>query len=496
MVGARKRLVALALCIASARVLAGDQYLVFGGGGDPESSQVSIEQNVAWIQARLQSRDFTAGAVLFGGGPEGTTDVLWRAEADVEVAFWRPFSRLSPQWKQGALMSRGNTIEQNLGPATRDGVLTVIERAVDALDSGDRLFLTYAGHGSLKPGDTNGNAMRLWGHTFVNVREMGNELRKLPAGANVQFILPQCYSGSFVRSIFGNPDAPALASVTGNICGFVSVSDVVESEGCTTGIDSGDYRDYASYMLGALTGTTRSGGTLARVVDLNRDGSVGLDEAHVDTFVHAPSTDVPRSTSDAYLEAWEPWYLRFRAGLATSRNNPYRPMIEGLVSRLGLGQAGSSLSPGDLAATAYAHRRVRAAAVADWVSKLDMARTDEKDLRTRLKQDFDLRWPGLDGALGARHARLFNANAPAARSWLVSRTEYAELATKQTYVDSLEKNLLHSRRQLAAYERLDRALRLASLYEAFEHHAGKATQARYRALKQCEAQALPRAIAP
>src|SRR5690606_22002485 len=56
-----------------------DQYLIIGGGPTPDASQVSIEQNVLWIDSVLQQFPFSKSRVVFGAGKDGALDVVFHA---------------------------------------------------------------------------------------------------------------------------------------------------------------------------------------------------------------------------------------------------------------------------------------------------------------------------------------------------------------------------------------------------------------------------------
>ena len=46
--------------------------------------------------------------------------------------------------------------------------------------------------------------------------------------------------------------------------------------------------------------------------DLDGDGQVSLYEAHLYALRAGESADLPRSTSEAFLERWQPWYADWR----------------------------------------------------------------------------------------------------------------------------------------------------------------------------------------
>ena len=172
------------------------------------------------------------------------------------------------------------------------------------------LFLIYQGHGGYNRWNTNNNYMHLWGDTSITVTELDAIMAKADSGVTIRFLLPQCYSGAFSRLIYdGARKENGLAKEVR--CGFLAQSEYLESEGCTDSVNTGDYRDYSSYFFSAINGKAMDGSVLKQNPDQNGDGVVTLREAHYYALENAFSVDFSRSTSQAYLEDWQPWYLRW-----------------------------------------------------------------------------------------------------------------------------------------------------------------------------------------
>src|SRR5690606_26698794 len=138
------------------------------------------------------------------------------------------------------------------------------------------------------------------------------------------------------RSILRNPSKLSPKNIATNHCGFFAVDERTEAEGCTPGIDAGDYRDYATYFIAALAGRSRVDEPLTAQPDRNGDGKVSLNEAHAYAYTEGFSTDIPRSTSDYFLELWEPWYARWHSFVPLSNDNSYWLNAKRLAQKLTL----------------------------------------------------------------------------------------------------------------------------------------------------------------
>ncbi len=473
-----------ALFALSATAQTADTYVILGGGPLPSSSQVSIEQNVRWIDDVLQQRYVFSGShILFGSGHQQAADVSLMETDNAEAQHWLPLARLYNQPQEALLTYRRNTVERNEGSASKDNVSALLKQTIASLKSGDNLFLVYSGHGSYDSSDVSNNALRLWGETRLDVNDFSNLLAATPGDATVRYVLPQCFSGAFARSIAMNPSTPTINTVARNRCGFFAVPENQIAEGCTAGIDAGDYRDYATYFVAALAGQTRTGTSLTTQPDLNSDGKVGLNEAHAYAYTEGFSTDIPRSTSDYYLELWEPWYARWHSFIALSANNPYWQLATRLAGKLNI----TATSPTILSYDALRERqRLNSEiAAADNIHANDQ-QTEEK-LRHDLLQRFQRDWPNADHPQSAAYVHFLNEEAELALLWIQQQPEYAQLAALQDKLATSTLTSLQLKRQEAQYARLQRAMRLAAIKESFDRLASKEQRETYSALTVCEA---------
>ena len=483
-------LILFAAIIVAPSALAADHYLLVGGGDNPQSSQVSIESNVVWIESLMENVPFSTHQVLFAAGPDGPPDVVLHAPQDPEVQRWLPLARVHGEQTQALSVFRRNTVPGNLAASTAARVADTLGRTIGSLRPGDSLFFFYNGHGSLESyRDTSRNALRLWGGPRLNVREFGAALDKAPAGTTVRYVLPQCFSGGFTRSLSRDPARPRAAEVAPGRCGFFSVADHVIAEGCTPGVDVGEYRDYSSFFFAALAGRTRTGGALARNPDRDDDGRVSLSEAHEYAYTEGLSSDVPRSTSEYYLEMWQPWHARWQPFLPLSSNNPYLWRAERLATNLGL-PAGS---PARLGRAAFAQRRDLKRRMVEATASLDELRKQENQVRRPLYDDFRREWPEGGQPHASTYARFIASQAQAALEWIRSHPGYPALVEIQDRIEHEDLALLELRRQAAGMARIQRSLELAGLYENFLRRATDEERRAYDTLLACEFWSLPQA---
>lgn len=274
------------------------RVLIVGGGPEPNSNQVAIERNVAYV-SRLP-RVGTPLYTLFADGDMAAKTVLYEEEP-----------RLLPTGEQAfALLfeSRGDarpTVQRFRAPrlARLDGPAkrTAVTEAVAWLGKGapDRALLYFTGHGSQpRNRDLDNNQFDLWGEA-LSVRDLAAHLATLPPRTAVTLVMVQCYAGAFANLIFTGGD-PAAGMAEREIAGFFASPRERSAAGCTPELNEANYRDFSSYFFAALTGRDRVGRSVTGA-DANRDGRVGMDEAFAYTCAHDASIDVPVCTSDVFL---------------------------------------------------------------------------------------------------------------------------------------------------------------------------------------------------
>lgn len=462
---------------------AAEHYILWGGGATPHSSQVSIESNVEWIGSILQRRAFSSGTTWFGSGNGGNPDVVFAGtETDMSRRL-EPLARLFGELSRNTRGYRHHKVEGIGGPSSQAAIKAALQSLIGKLRKGDGAFLVYSGHGSVSR-DPGANALRLWGETPLSAADLGEFMAAAAAGSSVRFILPQCFSGGFLQSVldqYGRPSPPSGATR----CGFVSVSERRESEGCTVGIEVSDYRDYATYLFAALEGRTRTGEPLTRDADADGNGAISLLEAHYYAYTEAQSTDVPRTTSEYFLERSRNWLTRWLPVRRLSQDNPYLGLARRIAERLGI-ESPSAVAAGAARNAADAEERRDSAAIADLEKQ-------ETALREELVRRFEMVWPQAQAPHTAGYVELVSdpVRLEAALAGIRAEPRYHELVALQDAIRRRQLDLLERQRAVAQLEKLERAFHLAAMYERLQTSGSAKARETLASLRACESFELP-----
>ncbi len=266
-------------------------WIGIGGGADPMSSQVSLEQDL-----RLAREVFGAnGRVLFAGGRDAFGVQVLREEADGDALRVELGDLLDPRDGRRA-MYRKPEIEAD-GAASPAKVEAALEQALAEGD--DPLVIYIATHG--EKGDVPAdNAAILWGDFTMSARRLAELLEEGATRRSVRVVVTSCYAGGFAELAFAG--ANPANGVAARRCGlFASPADDISS-GCDPNPDRRAQNAYGLHFLQALRGRDRVGTVLPREqVDFDRNGTISLLEAHTRVRIAGHSFDVPTTTSERWL---------------------------------------------------------------------------------------------------------------------------------------------------------------------------------------------------
>jgi hypothetical protein len=473
---------ALALTV-SAPALPSDHIWIIGGGPNPESSQAQIEFNVNWVVSVLSTKnggdDRKLHIYYTNGSGLGRDVVRWKKPEETKEKL-QPLARVF-----GGLTENGNHYYEHRIPGVSGGTAANelranLEREFAGLVPGDRALLIYNGHGYQDPDDAAGNTLRLWHDTSLSVREMDRILAKANPAVPMRFVFTQCYSGGFARLI--RPEARDVASLgTSKRCGFFAESEDRESEGCSARINVGDFRDYSTYFFAALNGKTRAGEPIGVDPDRNHDGSISLFEAHLFALSQAHNADLPRSTSEVFLERWQPWYLRW-ADTGAEPDNEYGRMSQEVAMRNGLPPSGRQLIQ------ALTEKRKT---LSDQISarKAEMEALDQniESMQKLIRGDVALRWPEAASPYTLNYKYFLRNDLGTAQDFIVSHPRYAELVFKQERRSEIKyEEMPNLDRDITQFDKIVRLRKLARLQWQFERTASKRDRMWFRDLKSCE----------
>lgn len=466
-------------------VLALDHVWIVGGGPYPAQSQAQIEFNVNWI---IQVLNGSPGArqthVYYTDGIGAGRDVVQHQTPGETRDSLQPLARVFGEHGSNGENYYSHRVPRVLGGTEATRLKADLEREFSELKPGDRALLIFNGHGSRDWNDPAGNAMLLWNDTRLSVRDMDQIMSHIDSSVPVRFVFTQCYSGGFARLMRPQAqDSPALGEA--NRCGFFAESEDRESEGCSASINVGDYHDYSTYFFAALQGKTRTGEAIAVNPDRNGDRIVSLYEAHLFALSQAHNADLPRSTSEVFLERWQPWYLRW-ADTGAEPDNDYGKMAREVAKMNGLPESGPTLIR-ELRQRRYT-LAVKMLALEQEQEKLSQ---EIKALQKEVRKEIGLRWPEALSPYTLNFAQFLRKDLDAVQDFILSHPRYPDLVSKQDRQAKLKfEEISNLDRDITQLDKVLRLRKLARLQSQFERHASEQERGWYQRLQSCEGQPL------
>jgi hypothetical protein len=476
----RKVLLALLILTLPAVGIAADRFWLIGGGPSPQSAEAQIEFNVQWVRETLDRLAPDAQVhVFFANGDEGTPSVVEHlSEPDTAAMRFEALARVFGQRDENRLRYREHEVALAEGGTAADSLIPRLGRQLASLEPGEQGMIVYNGHGSWEA-DRSSNALRLWGESRLDVRTFERLLSEVDPEVPIRFVFTQCFSGAFSRSV--HPDAvPSMELAAGQRCGFFAESEDRLSEGCSASIEIGDYRDYTTYFFAALSGETRLGEPVESR-DWDGDGRITPFDAHLHTIVEGRNADLPRSTSEDFLERWQPWYLRW---VETDElpDNVYGRAAAAIARAAELPEDGRALG-------AELDRRYAELAreIAGAEAEQGQLAADASAAQRRIQEAVGQRWPHLLHPFTAGFDRTIRGDLPAITTFILEHPEYGELVGMEERDDRLTLELIELERDLSHLERLRRTRMLARALAQIERHGSDGDREVYARLRSCEA---------
>jgi hypothetical protein len=481
----------LAAMLYSAPGPARDHVWIVGGGYEPQNSQAQIEQNVIWARQVLAAAPGARKLTVFftDGNAPGRDVKVWEPRPETTAA-WQPFARVFAGHELNGEYYRNHRVA-GVASGTEAGALRErLAREFGALTSADRALFIFNGHGGYDRKNTARNTIQLWNNTSLNARDMEALFSKIDPAVPARFVFTQCYAGGFARlARAGAGRAGALSPA--NRCGFMAEAEDRPAEGCSAGVNANDYRDYTTYFFAALSGRTRQGRALPVNPDRDGDGRVSLYEAHLYALRVAESADLPRSTSEDFLEHWRPGVLGWARRLAhepaplDDRANPYTSLAEEVARELALPAAANERRR-------LIEQRMQAYQDEDTRQDEEYARLEREvvALQRAIQHDVALRWPEVMAPHTAAYHEFLNRDRDAAQKFIVRHVDYPTLVKKQTRLMVLTDESLDTSRKLTRLEMVERLEMLARQRGRFAVMASDTDKAAYDRLRACEEQGL------
>jgi hypothetical protein len=467
-----RKLIVTLMVLYSAATLAGTKVWLIGGGNTAGNSQGQIEENVRWLQEILK-----AGGIpfrtYFTSGTRPERDVIYFAAPQERDLHFDRILRVFGDASDYATRMRRNTLERIDGSTEKELLVDGLGRDFARVEAPDSVLIVYNGHGDADFEDTSRNALKLWRDGRLSVSEFGTVLDRIDRRATVRFVMTQCFSGAFARIAIEPPGG--INAGGQNRCGFFSQSDTREAEGCDLGINRAEFRDYTTYFFAALTGKTRLGDPIpVSDIDSDQSGHVSFDEAHYYTLKHGRSMDLPRSTSEVYLEKAEPWYLRWNSFARGEAGNRYRTAAEHIAERERIPSHGPALVGEVLR---------RDQVLADTGRMAEVAADEIEQMQADLRRQVVRRFPSTSADRFWQSMQQHEIVAISA--FVAGLPDYEELRAAQDRQADTEERLLAVQRTEGQAERVLWLNRISRLGR-YASWLPAATRTRLRSLQECE----------
>ncbi len=436
------------------------RFLAIGGGPTPESTEVSLEQDIELVRRALPP----PGLVLFAGGSSARSVRELDPLAKGDPVFTALGDLFAPRAGRQSRYRAPSFVAER---ATFENVQARLSAAF--AEGGPPLVVYVAAHGD-RGADERSNSVALWGGRSLTVTQLAelHERHQRP----LRLIATSCFSGGFAELAFANADPSGAQPSRVARCGLFAGTADRETSGCDPNPNRRAQESYGLHVANALAGSRKDGSPLGSdTADYDHDGTVGLLDAHTWARIQSVSFDVPTTTSERWLRRVEP-------GSA-----PIDPTIlpedAAVVERLG-----AALGLSDEAAV-----RERWNELDQELQALDDSiQQAEEALASRVADQATLlleRWPVLDDPFHPDFERAFRENRTAIQSSLMSSRQARERAD----ADRRSRELYANLDRLSVAEA--RVLRVWRAYETLHKAAallkrGGAAAKYYSSLLACE----------
>lgn len=474
-------ILSLALSLTPYIASAQDYVWIIGGGPYLEHSQSQIELNVKWANRVIRRQNpNTVTRIFYSDGNNPAPDIVNFIENQPANALFLPFDYIFGGTEIHAKEYYNHSINNVAGSTKIESLKPELENDFSKLKKGDQALILYNGHGGFDGSDQSNNHLQLWGKTKLTVYDFENLLSRINPDTPVRFIMTQCFSGAFGNAI--HPDANKnTLKLEGNRCGFMAESARRESEGCSASINTDDYRDYTTYFFAALDGKTRLNKPLANNPDRNGDNKVSLYEAHLYTLQNAYSTDLSRSTSEQYLEKWEPWYLRWLGKPKNSNQSVYSDIALNIAKR--------DKIPAEIVHSTSSLREQRMLLSKKFTALKEQDISLKKHIKKKQKliiKSLLVEYPKIKSGYKNKFSAYPNDVLKKIKNSIERHPEFQGLPALFRKKAELTLPLLEAERKLTQIEKIARMLKLAKLDTYFKIFSDSRTSDNYSSLLSCE----------
>lgn len=439
----------------------------------PSATALGGIAETSLLQAADQFR--TAGVAVQAFIADPAADSRGRGSAGQVTPALQPLARVFGQNEVHVPPSRRVPAGVAAVGVRADALSTSLARHWSALGPTDRGLLVYEGpRGRTGEEDPARPVLRLREDTTLSAAELETLATRAPTGTALRFLFSQCQSAGLLHLIRPNArDERGLAPY--NRCGFATepARREVIAGACgpqsTVPVDTA--RTYTAQFLAALIG---------RGADRDGDRSVTLHEAHLHALIESDDGDLPRATSEVYLERWQPLWLR-HADTLGEPDNVYGRLASTLAERLRLPAHGRALL--NALQTRQAELQARVERQQQMVAGLDERIQHGQDSIRRALLE---RWPDATHPHTAAYARFLANDLASAQAFITAHQAWATLVSDQDRRARLIEDNAAAERAQARLAKVLRLRQLARLLDQFERHAAAQSRRDYQRLTRCE----------
>ncbi|MGL4460814.1 MAG: hypothetical protein ACRC1K_01585 [Planctomycetia bacterium] len=475
---------------------AADFVLTIGGGPTAGESQVSLEENVLFLQRTLErSAPDLEHCILFGSGPAKSPDVCVRGPNPPPEVNELLADLFDADVGGLSMDHRPHVVASVAGPAARPAILAELDRFSKKLAAGDRLIVYASGHGGKGAPVANG-VLYTWEHddepAEIAVRDLAAAFDAFDPAVDVVLVMVQCYAGCFANVLFVDAD-PAKGLAPHRRAGFFATIESREAAGCTPDVLRDDYQEYSTYFWAAAGGRNRAGRKV-KAEDVDGDGRIDFREAHAHVLTNAPTIDVPSRTSDVFLRTFSSLDKTNRRLIEADRYYSRLAALADPVDRAAMDALSKELRLSGENRVHDAARRSdqtqydRQAATEEADRKEDERRKAGGKIAAALKR----RWPTVSQPWHPTTRKLLTADAAAVTAAVKKHPAYAEWTKLGEEVAALDDDADRLEKEWAKLQRLVYVAETAALAKNLETEADEEIVARYHVLVELEKGALPK----
>ncbi|MCB9639665.1 MAG: redoxin domain-containing protein [Myxococcales bacterium] len=258
--------------------------ILLNGGGEAESNYYSHVLYLRMMRMILQERGLLSSQIdIFSSdGDDPAPDQAILTQRKDKEGWLFEGRRESRLYARRPKLINTHIAQTTLYPATKKSLKKRLPLIAKSLKSPNKpLLLFVTDHGTRNTRETNArnNKISLWNES-LSVRELHKQLRVF-GKRRVVSVMSQCFSGSFVWSVFRKPGVFGIP--TGDRCGFYATLPSQYAYGCFPETQLKKHVGHAYRFILAMR----------KAKDLN--------EAHRQVLLTDLTPDVPHRSSDGYL---------------------------------------------------------------------------------------------------------------------------------------------------------------------------------------------------